>query len=371
MSFALSFFIFYKEISGQVTSDFLDHIKSSMNGEGYSIMSFLILICNAITPSNISLVFLMSILCIITIIGSAKLMEFLIDEKDIDYINLIPLASTSLFISKITISELSPIFYKRVLFVTQPWHNSTYILMRMFGIFAILYYFKIRKKGFDKLVFKNYFLFSSSLIVVNLCKPNYIIVFAPSLLIILIYNLLKDRKTFFPSFKIGICVLVSLIVLFFQYKVLYTNDSSSGIALSINNAISWIFYDNKLIINIFLTYLFVVYCAYILLFKNKDKNYYLLAYNDSLLFLFIGILEYLFIVETGPRAGHGNFGWSGYFFSYLIFVVSLSLVVKQYHKGIVNKSIYTICILFYLAHIVNGIAYYIGIVIGCNVPWGF
>ena len=81
-----------------------------------------------------------------------------------------------LFISNIPIPDVFPHIYDAsFVSVTQPWHNSTYILMSFFGIWVLYYYFRIIKsvKSCEKIALKDTVIFWIILSLCNYSKPNF------------------------------------------------------------------------------------------------------------------------------------------------------------------------------------------------------
>ncbi len=365
--FAMSFVLFYRYIFELQTSDFPAHIKRSLAGRGYSINLLLFPLFYKLTGSYFGIVFLMSLFTVGTVIATALFLKCMSSElhEERDLYSLIPLSASLIFISKLCIPEWSPYYYKGSI-STQPWHNSTYIEMRLFGILALLMYFKIRKEYLTKIRRKELLLFFLALSLTNISKPNFVIAFSPVMLFVLVRDFLLSRgKSFKNAFFFGLAVLISCGVLLLQYSAMFPSEGASGVAFSVTNAVAYLSKDRKFPLHVLLNFAFPVYVAY-LLFRNR-KQLDLFSRQLSLEMWAMNILSFLvsiFIIETGPRQADGNFEWGNFFFAFALFAVSLLMLKKMKREEMISDGEYATARLIYLAHVVLGIFYFGLLIIG-------
>lgn len=365
--FVTSFILFYRYIFDLRTSDFPAHIKNALNGKGYSIAHILFILCYRITGTKMSIVVLMSLITVLTAAACAVFMKKLLKlmDVDMDLFSLIPVSVSSVFISKLCIPEWSPLYYDDA-FSTQPWHNSTYIMMRLFGICVLAVFFTMQKEYDKKIGVKDCVLFTIFLILVNLSKPNFIIAFSPIMLIMLICDFIRSKgKTFKNAFFFGCCVLISCFVLLYQYKIVFPSDGNDKMMISIANGVSFITKDFKFVLYLILNFLFPLYVSY-QVFRNRnefDRNS-LRIFNEAWAMMLLSFLEYLFVVESGSRAADGNFEWGLSFFAYILFMVCVCFLIRLKKAGRISEAQFSTAKNIYSAHVLFGIFYFGLLVIG-------
>lgn len=367
----LSSILFYRYIFVMNSSDFPAHIQMAMAGKGYSINFILMPLFYRLTNSYLGIVILMAVFIFMTIVAVVAFMKMLckLTDQDFHFYRFVPVACAMLFICKICIPEWSPFFYKGS-FTTQPWHNSTYIEMRCFAILTLMMYFKIRKDYLDKISIRDCILFTLFLTVTNFAKPNFIISFAPIMLIMLIHDFIKTRgRSFKNAFIFGACVLISCGTLSYQYSVLFPSEGNAKIIISLAHAADYVLSDHKFVLYLILNYLFVVYVA-VLFIKNRkqmslfDRQLYIETWGMNIL----SFLTMLFVMETGKRALHGNFEWGCPFFAFVLFVISWILLKKMRKQQLISERQQTIAECMFACHIVYGVFYFLTLFIG-YVSW--
>ena len=365
--FAASFVLFYRYIFQLQTSDFIAHIERSLAGRGYSINLILFPLFYKLGNSYLPIVFLMSALIVLTVISTAwflKKIAQLIGE-DYDLSSLILFSASLLFICKLCIPEWSPYFYKTSL-STQPWHNSTYIEMRLFGTLTLMMYFIIRKDYLKKIEWKKLLLFFVFLFLTNMSKPNFVLCFAPIMLVVLIYDFISSKgKSFKNAFCFGFVVLIACIILLFQYKAMYPGDGSSSIVISLEHAIAYVFSDKKFPLYYLLNFCFPLYVTF-LFFKNRKKMS--VFENKMMLEIWMmnlfSLLVSMFVTETGKRANDGNYEWANAYFAYILFGAAMIVLKKMKKDGLISEREYVSAQNIYVLHVVLGIFYFLLLVMG-------
>lgn len=370
--FFFSFLLFYNYINHAAASDFPAHINNSLKGENYSIVGLLINISIKATGYRESVAVLGALIVIANIICSIYFINTLSNllAVKISFEKTVFLSIISLFIAKLYIPSLSPFFYVDHGYITQPWHNITYLLMRQMSVLFLAVYFSIEKEYKNKLSLKKLISFIILLTLTNLSKPNFVVGFAPVMLVVLIYDFFKSRgKTFRNAFLFGLCVLISCVVLIYQYKILYSNGESS-IAISISNFLN-IVLNSSFIIDIICNYLFPILISIIFLlniskFSSCEKRIMI----ESLAMVIISALTFLLFIETGPRSNDGNFKWGILFFSYFIYIICFIYLEKMKQMNIIQKTAYIFANVLYYSYVLCGVCYFVLLFFG-NTPWRF
>ena len=373
MVFIFSFALLYSYVFRFNTSDYQAHIRHSLRGEGYSIMSVMIRFCNKISGGNILILILMALFTMASVVAAALFIRSLLAQMNLkmDVYSLIPVSATLLFICKIAIPEWSTFYYQDS-YASQPWHNSTYTLMRLFGTLVIMMYFLMRKEYLKKLDWKDCLLFSVFLLLTNLSKPNFLLSFAPVMLLVLIKDFVATKgRSFKNAFLFGLCVLVTASVLLLQYNENFPSDGDAGgIAFSISNAIDFVMKDKKILLHMVLNYLFPLYVTYLYLKKRKKAEPFMKTLmSETWLMNLLSLFTYFFIIETGSRRADGNFGWGTPFFAYLLFIVCGCILYKMKKMKLVSEEEYITAKHIYAAHIIFGLAYFFLLLLG-YLSWG-
>lgn len=358
--FGLTTYLFYMQAIGRFNSDLILHIKSALeNGsDQYTITKPLYRILYTYFGGNISIALFLSFVEILTIYVTKKALDFYNSDMSSKVKWL--LSITLNFVIAIYVPFIHKAFNAGVQEPTE-WHNSTYMCMKLLGIFIILLYFKIEKNYLKRISFKNYVIFCASLILVNSIKPNFILAFAPTMLIFLIIDFIKNykNKTAIKNMIVfGSAVLISLIVLIYQSMVLYGSDDGSGITIGFMTLLKQ--YHRYPIISLIQSAAFPVF-IYSTNIKKVLKNK---KYLFILILNFVALLEYLLLQETGVRALDGNFDW-GYSFSLMMFFISsISLLYEVKQENLHSKKYYILAYLIFALHFVSGIIYFIRLLLG-------
>jgi hypothetical protein len=236
-------------------------------------------------------------------------------------------AFASLFFMPVFIPSAGPLGDK--LYVGYPgsiWHNETYIGMRFFAILLLIFFRDTCNRYLEKFSIKEFFISCLLFSAVNIVKPNFIIAFAPAMLIMMIADIITSKgKGFSKWVMYGVPVLISSVVLLFQFLILFQNTESTEstqVIFVLGDAIK----QQKHPIIVFLrTYAFPIYMLIIHRKELSKSKFHIVC----CLGWFFSFLEYLFLSETGFRATHGNFSWGLHFFTFLVFCLSVGYWIND------------------------------------------
>lgn len=133
--------------------------------------------------------------------------------------------------------------------------------------------------------------FVASLTCVNYAKPYFIIAFVPMMLIFLIRDFIRLRgKKVVQMVKFGVCVLCSLWVLVFQYKILYPREGDSGVVVTTEKIIEFFSSFDS----VYRAILGLAFPILILVIAMK-KHYVPSLLSKSWIMYIITRLEYIFL----------------------------------------------------------------------------
>ncbi len=364
-AFAVSFVLIYRYVFvlNPQNSDYLIHFYAAIVSGGYSLVFFLIPPFYQITGSYLGDVFLISLFIVFTVPACAlfirKLLKFM--QIEYDFYDLFPISCSLLFLCKLCIPEISPDYYKHNAFVTQPWHNSTYIAMRLFGILTVMLYYQIQKDYRKKIDLKQCAVFTLLLFLTNFSKPNFIIVFAPVMLAMLVYDFICSRgKTFRNAFIFGMCVLLACPILFYEKTRIFDTDiAAGGVVFSFEGIVNFFLTDKKGLLYLLLNYAFpIVVTALVIRNRSRLDSFSKRIMIQAWAMNTLSVLISFFIRETGDRATNGNFGWGNPFFAFQLFAVCLVMLYGMYRNKDVSEKEFATARNIYCLHIVFGLCYY-------------
>lgn len=358
MLFIAVLFLFYQQACSDGTaylSDLPAHIRSAVHGYGYSLMASLFRIAHRLYPHAASYAAVLAVITVLTVFASCYYMKVLAGQmgEKMECANFILISCGALFITSIYIPVLYPEFYNKGL-STQPWHNSTYLLMRFLGTLVMAVYVQLEQHYLSDLPIRQAALFTLLLTLANYAKPNFIIAFAPMMLLFLIRDFIRLRgKGVVPMIKFGSCVLLSLWVLRYQYWILYPRDGESGIAWTWEKMRLFLSAPQsvfKVIAGLAFPLIVLLLCAG----KQKLPP----ALSKSWVLFLISWLEALVLIETGPRELHGNFGWGIKQGIFLLYLTSGAVLMMLYQKKEIGRTTYCLTWTAYLCSVFSGFYYF-------------
>ena len=252
------------------------------------------------------------------------------------------------------------------------WHNSTYIVMKMMGLFCILYYGKLEKRYRQGISGGEWFLFTLLLSLCTAVKPSFLLVFAPVMAIFLLADLIR-RTPFQKVFVFGSTVFAPLLVVWFQNMILFGGETGNGWEIRPGYALS--LHSGYPLLSAVLSIFFPLALLLILPLISRRELLADRQFLGAWLLAAVGFLEVFLFAETGDRAGDGNFMWGYSFAILMIFAVSLTKWAEM-GKGILREKRISGCrlrigafvfsALVLLWHIYCGIYFYTNLLRGVS-----
>lgn len=353
----LSTYLFYNQAIQKFESDLYIHI--SENASNYSITKPIYNIINKYFGGYIGIAVFLALTEIASIAITKKILEYYMEQTSgiMQWIYAI--------ILNFCIAIYVPFIHKMLYLGTQTgnlWHNSTYLCMKPLGLIAIILYFKISKDYLEKINIKYYLLFCLALILVNAVKPSFLVTFAPTMLVFLIIDFVKNIKSRVAIKNIiifGCAVLISLPVLIYQNSILFNNGSTNSMAIGFMDVLK--LYHKFPLISLIQSAAFPLFIL-ITNFKIvlKDQKYLFVALMN-----FFGLAEYIFLYEEGIRFASANFIWQYCFTLFLGFIFAV-IIMNNRKKADKKKNVsyYAICYILLGLHILSGIIYFSRLLMG-------
>lgn len=256
-------------------------------------------------------------------------------------------------------------FFYEEFVVTQPWHNITFIGMRLFAILTIYYFIDLYGNYQRETMWRNYALVSGFLFISAYIKPNFFISFSFALLIVLVLDFLMDPgrwKRIPKYFMLGSTVFPSCIILYVQSLDLYPSGlegdagtETSGVAITWFRGILGCSLGHVLT-NVSLSLAFPIIVFVFNKGGDRTSRYICLLYIVS--FAVANMFQ-----ETGPRMNHGNFFWGMFCAGYFLFLFAISLFLKNWRErvphGFKAAAVYRLtCLGLFACHVLSGIGYF-------------
>ena len=359
---ALSFFLFLIQCRDTIDSDLPDHIRMAEEGQLYSLDTWIMNVLQRIWPSGGLVVLYLSVTVILTIAATVCFMKAISRyqyESSSQMIYIWLLSSAMLFICSIYIPKFFPWLYRNTI-GTQPWHNSTYILMRPLAMLSLILFFKIDSHYREDIKASEWVLFTVLLTLTNFAKPNFIIAFAPMMLMFLIYDFIKSSgKSTKQAVMFGLCVLISLSVCLIQTKILFPDGENSGIAFTLKNAEEMLLNPAETVLRVVCGLAFPIFAtAFLVKEKQTDRQ----TVQVWVMYL-AARLESIFLMETGIRATDGNFLWGLSFAVYALFALLLCKWRDAYLAKKIQKTWFYIGFSIFVVHVLNGLIYFFEIML--------
>lgn len=341
--FAAVFFAMAIGISELYPSDSPQHIYYGSRLEGYSLESIFIYGVSRMTGYPL-LQFVFAVAETAVVLLTWMLTQKLIDHYfSINRWIILGIATGLLFLSSIYIPKFYPYFYRYSL-GTQSWHNSTQFGMRFLAVAFLYVFFGVYPHYLEGISVKQWFELAGLLMLSTLCKPNFMLSFSATILIVVFLDVLKykNRDTMKKAFKLMTILVPSLAVLALQSLVLYGEGDvdNSGIAIVGFSSLLWEGGSLHMVLKFLRELAFPLIVWTSARFFRKDKSdrdkFRNLSFVILMYLLSIGVFSVF--IETGGRARHGNFGWGATVCYYTMFLYAVPLFFENMTETIKVKG---------------------------------
>lgn len=361
--YGLCYHLFYMQSiqEGGIIRDFFSdlplHISAGIKGESYSFLTRTAGIV-AINFGNEGVAAFESGLIVLTWYFARLLIEKITGFRSVISIYA---ALALIFLTNIHLPVFD--YYYKERFISQPWHNITYIGMRLFAVLAIFYFIDLYKNYRERILWKNYFCILLLLLLSAGSKPNFFISFSAALFIALVVDFVRDDRrieNLKKYFIIGSTVFPSCVVLFLQTRILYPSGVSGQ---SGETGIMLVWFSNFFEIGIGMGIIKLFVCltfpaVVFLVNKGGDRaGRFIVLY-----FLVSFFIAYVF-QESGARKNDGNFFWGIRCAGYILFLFAFSYFIKNWKEGVPEKKVASViykilCVILVIAHIYSGLTYF-------------
>ena len=235
------------------------------------------------------------------------------------------------------------------------WHNVTLLTLQPLALLSVFFTVKFFKSDSLK-----YFVLAILVTIISIfAKPNFIIVFLPSLVVYMLLKKYFDKR---QLLFVLAAILLSVASLVYQFMNQYeSNSSSTGGSVIFDFLGVWSLYTPSVTVSILMA-LGLPLLITLFNFKSVKKNEYIQF--SWLLVLFSTILFACF-AEGGKRFAEGNFSWSWHISLSLIYIFAIVEYFKQYFtmSSIVRYPLLAMILYqvyvgwYFLIGMFNGISY--------------
>ena len=364
--FLASVFLFYCQGTaedGLYMSDLQDHIAFALAGDSYSLLYFIMGFVLHITGGSVMAI---AILEALIVVGTGWVTYLLfskrVSEEKKPFVFVV--SFSLLIFTSIYVPVLYPHYYLQT-FVTQPWHNITYIGMRFFAVLTMYAFFEVYESYLENVSVRQWIGVALPLLCATAIKPNFLLAFSFALLAVLIVDFVKnffDKRKFVNMIKMGTTVFPACAALLVQAVILY-GPTDVGAAES-GLIITWgatLLQDGvlALVMRIVcgLSFPIMIYILGRKKFDTQERFVYLMY--------LITFIQVHMLGESGARATHGNFTWGIYNSAYILLIYTIAFFVEHYSIKRSNEKI--VCMIGWGVlglHLVSGIVYFLLLLVG-------
>ena len=247
------------------------------------------------------------------------------------------------------------------------YHNTTYIMLAPFALLAALWFYRAWAGMRSGLRWKDWLIYTLFLTTATAFKASFVFAFAPSLLILLIVDLVQTRgRNLKREILMGCSVLPSIALCLLQSIVLFGGESEG---LQLIFTVDWAEYPGKVLVwglsneaarrGLIRSFVFIGSVA-VLLGRTAWNNF---RYRFSFLTFCIAMAEALLLVESGERIADGNFWWGPFICYWVLLLESFAAFLrgcgewKTGRRAKFWRTRVTLCGVALAWHLVSGICF--------------
>ena len=234
------------------------------------------------------------------------------------------------------------------------WHNVTLLTVKPLALLSVFFTVRFLSSNSDKYLYPAIIISILSIFA----KPNFIIVFLPSLILYIIMKRYFFGKRLIFAFAV---TLLSMAALAYQFLNQYESGNSKGGSIIFDFLGVWSLYTPNVLISIATALGLPLLISLFNYQSVKDNEYIKFTW---LLVLFSMVLFSCF-AESGDRYAAGNFSWSWMISLSLIYLFSIIEYFKQYYAmrplvryALLMLMLYQVYVGWYfLIEMFNGVAF--------------
>ncbi|RZW08662.1 MAG: hypothetical protein EX266_05270 [Rhodobacteraceae bacterium] len=229
------------------------------------------------------------------------------------------------------------------------WHNSTTIFLMPLALSA----FVLQVRDFDEASTRRVPAIMVLIVIGIVVKPSFFFAYAPATLVWLAFASRQAGQLIKGSVPIiaGGVVTGVLYVLIYHLQQGSLHDQASGVSIGPFAVWSRVMPAAEIPLAIIASFLAPL--TYIVLGFRPNRTTFV---GYAALLMGFATLIFVFVVETGPRATHGNFFWQTVVCSYLLHTVLAADLLDKWSSG-GNRGRILGCGAIFLAMAISGLIY--------------
>ena len=221
-------------------------------------------------------------------------------------------------------------YYYMHSFAAFAWHNPTQHVMMLFSIAGTLTFYKMYLEYEKNGVPLKWWIATMVFVLLSAsAKPSFIIEFVLCVVAVFLIELFSGGKEDFVKrfkalFIMGLSIVPAGVYTLWLSTMDFGDAKVTGgkieVLFGLEQALShhnvmWIFFYGMP---------FSIFVLAVNFKRFKDKKYFV-----ALMLFLMGIFQWLFFKEAGPRAKHGNFDWGRMYATYYLALVSLTMLIEN------------------------------------------
>lgn len=242
-------------------------------------------------------------------------------------------------------------------YVPNVWHNSTILCMMPFAIMTFLLSI-LQFEQYDK---KRNGLITLFVILGTLVKPSFFFCYAVAFPIIMFVKY-RFGKEFFYSL---IPVLVGCVCVLYEFMTIYDGGDGNGVSIAVSPLFTLDFWKPRILYFLVSMALPGLFTLFYWKEIRRDQEFWFI-----LIMLLVALGISWCCVETGDRAGHGNFSWQVISAMWFVYYYILKTILKS-RKGLLKADaeeqrskpwrywVNRAFLIVYGAHVLSGVLYLI------------
>ena len=232
------------------------------------------------------------------------------------------------------------------------WHNVTLLAVKPFALLSV--FFTIKFFASNRI---NYFILALIVTLISIfAKPNYIIIFLPSLVVYMFMKRYFNKRQLEFAF---IIILLSVAALVYQFTNEFGEGGKSSVIFDFLGV--WSLYTSSVATSIALA-LGLPFLITLFNYQSVKKNEYV---KFTWLLVFFSLILFSCFAEEGRNYTHANFSWSWNISLSLIYVFTIIEYFRQYFNmpGIFRYSLLAMILYqvyvgwYFLIGIFNGVPF--------------
>lgn len=284
---------------------------------------------HAINGEYYEIALFMSLVVVATIVACYFLIDYLLRREGVNLQRwkVQMMSFIALFSSAIYLPGIYEHFYSGT-WSKYSWQSPTQQSMILFAVISLLLLLKLYDHYLDKITVGQWLGLTVMLLLTTWAKPSFLMVLAPTMIIVFIADLIRRNEYPFLQRLKNIIILgcsfipAGLFMLLLNSQEFAGDENEAGVAINLGYFLEKI--DHPALM-IFLSLAFTIVVFAFNLKKFKERTYQI--FGGMLLF---GVAQYTILVETGSRINHGNFSWGREVGEFMIFMAALALAVANF-----------------------------------------